>query len=327
MTPRERVRRAVLFEGPDRVPRSLPEPWGSDLKMVGVGPNPDWQPAIEGEDEWGCVWAKLRKDETHGQCIGHPLDDYGKLETYRFPRFDLDARFENAARSVADNADEKFVLGFIPLSFIHRLEYLRGHVEAWTDPVEHPEQLNTLLTKLGDIAITCMNRMADLGADGIFSCDDWGLQDRPMVSPAVFREHFQPHYARVYQAARDRGLLCFLHSCGYIIDLIDPLIDAGLHVIQQDQQENMGVDALADRYGGRICFWCPVDIQKTMVEGTPEQIRDYARHMIERFGTYDGGFIAKWYPDPRAAGHSDEAIQAMCEAFVDGGEYPLATAT
>ena len=315
------MRRAVLFDGPDRVPRDLPEPWGSDFLHISPANAPTWKPGVEGEDEWGCVWRKLPGDKTMGQVVVHPFDDYAKLDAFPLPDYDVPSRYETARLAIVNNADEKFALAYVPVSFIHRLEYLRGHAEAWTDPYDHPDELRTLLSRMADIAIDSIRHFAAIGADGIISADDWGLQDRPMVSPNVFGEHFKPHYERVYGAARDAGLLCFLHSCGYIIDLLDDLVDAGLQVIQQDQQENMGVDNLAARFGGRLCFWCPVDIQQTMVHGSLDDIGAYARTLIDKLGRYNGGFIAKWYPAPEAVNHRPEAVKAMCEAFAAHGQH------
>ncbi|HIE50572.1 MAG TPA: hypothetical protein EYP85_02330 [Armatimonadetes bacterium] len=325
MTGKERVRRAVLFQGPDRVPRDLPPPWGSDFLHVGPDPDPDWSPKVEGEDEWGCIWQKDPAGRTMGQVKFHPLSDYSLLENYRFPNYDLLARYERAKQMIEANAEEKFVLASVPLSLIHRLEYLRGHVEAWTDPYEHPQELGQLLDKLADIAIDAVRQFAEIGADGIISCDDWGLQDRPMISPHLFREFFKPRYARVYTVAREYGMLTFLHSCGHITELLEDLIEAGLQVIQMDQQENMGVEELSRKFGGRLCFWCPVDIQQTMVKGTVEDVRQYAKKLIEAFGKFHGGFIAKWYGAPQAVGHSEEKIKAMSESFVEYGEYIYAS--
>jgi hypothetical protein len=36
---------------------------------------------------------------------------------------------------------------------------------------------------------------------------------------------------------------------------------------------------------------------------------------VSRLGRPNGGFIAKGYPDPTPAGHTQEAIDAMCEEF------------
>ena len=83
-----------------------------------------------------------------------------------------------------------------------------------------------------------------------------------------------------------------------------------------DQQANMGLENLGRRFGGRLCFWCPVDIQAVMPMAPLAEIRAYARELIDTLGGFNGGFIAKWYPAPAAVGHTPEQIQAMCEEFI-----------
>ncbi len=328
MTSGERVRRAVLFEGPDKVPCSLPEPYRDDFTGGGPIAKPvmKWESNVDyvqkQTDEFGCVWEKLAGDKTMGQVVKFPLDDYSKLDDFRFPNYKEPDRYEHIKEAIKKNEKEKkFFLSGIPFSLIHRLEYLRGHEAAWTDPYEYPEQLEKLLDILTDIAIDAIDMLAEIGGiDGIISYDDWGLQDRPMVSPDIFARFWAPRYKRVYHYAHEKGMLTFLHSCGHITDLLPHLIDAELDVIQQDQQENMGVDILAERFGGKICFWDPVDIQGVMVHGTVEDVRAYARRLIDAFGRFNGGFIAKWYPDPDAVEHSWEKIHAMCQEFMEYGE-------
>ena len=319
MTSRELVERAVTFTRPERVPRALPEPWGTDFFGVGAGPDPDWKPSVEGEDEWGCVWKKLG-NRTMGQVKIHPLDDYAKLDDFPFPNYDLPVRYD-AARERVTQAGDKFILASIPLSLIHRLDYLRGNANAMMDPYDHPDDLGRLLDRMADITLDALRHLADLGVHGVISCDDWGLQDRLFIHPDTFRAFFKPRYKRVYDYAHERGIRTFLHSCGYIVEILDDLIDAGLDVIQMDQQENMGVDLLGKRFGGRLAFWCPVDIQQTMVHGTLDEIRAYARKLIDTLGCFNGGFISKWYPAPQAVDHSDERVQAMAKAFVERGVY------
>ncbi len=318
----ELVRRAAHFDSPERVPRDLPEPWGTDFFHVGIGGNPKWKPSIEGEDEWGCVWRKVSPDDkTMGQVKIHPLDDYSKLDHFQFPDYDIPERYSHLPEQLAKNRDDKFVLTGIPLSLIHRLDYLRGNRNAVTDPYRRPRELRALLQKMTDIALISLEHIAPLGVDGIISCDDWGLQDRSLVSPEIFRRFFKPFYKQVYSRAHKQGMVTMLHSCGHITELLDDLIEAELDVIQMDQQQNMGVENLAERFGGRVCFWCPVDIQNMMVKGSPEQIQEYARKLIECFGSYDGGFMCKWYGSPAAVGHSQEKINAMSQAFVRYGRY------
>jgi hypothetical protein len=326
MTSREIVTRAVGFEGPERVPYDLPEPYGTDFLHIGTTPDPTWTPSIQTdtkwEDEFGCIWERLHGDTSMGQVTGNPLTDYSMLDDFRFPDYARGDRYEAARRAVEGNANDKFVIAGVPISFIHRLEYLRGHQAAWTDPYEHPRELRALLNRLADIALTAIDHFAHIGAEGIVSADDWGLQDRPMVSPDVFAEFWKPVYHRVYRHAHKRGMLTFLHSCGHIADLLPHFIEAELDVIQMDQQQNMGVENLAERFGGKLCFWCPVDIQNTMVKGTVEDVRAYARKLIDSFGCFNGGFIAQWYGSPQAVQHSQEKIDAMSREFVEyGGRF------
>jgi len=107
----------------------------------------------------------------------------------------------------------------------------------------------------------------------------------------------------------------FLHSCGHIVDILDDLIDIGLDVIHMDQQENMGLARLGERFRGRITFYAPADIQTVLPTGDLERIRRYCWEMKRCLGTELGGFIPCWYGDPKAVGHSEEAVRAMCEGF------------
>ena len=327
MTPRECVQRAIEFQHPNRIPLGImPPSYPTDLLSVGASPDPNWHPKVatvpKREDEFGCIWTKLHGDKTMGQVTSHPLADLAKLDDYTFPDYKNPSRYDGARDAARENSEGRFVLAGVPLSLIHRLEYLRGHEAAWMDPYDHPDELRWLLDRLADVAIDAIDQFADSGANGIVSCDDWGLQDRPMISPNIFDEFWKPVYQRVYHHAHSRGMLTLLHSCGNIADLLESFIEAELDVIQMDQQENMGIDNLAKRFGGRLCFWCPVDIQQTMIKGTVADVRAYARRLMDAFGNFNGGFMAQWYASPHAVQHAEEKIKAMCDEFVTyGGSF------
>ena len=57
-----------------------------------------------------------------------------------------------------------------------------------------------------------------------------------------------------------------------------------------------------------------------MIHGTVDEVRAYGRKLIDSFGTFNGGFIAKWYPSPEAVEHSWEKIHAMSKEFMEYGE-------
>jgi len=312
MTPREVVTRTVRFQGADRIPCFFPEQYGCDFAWVGMSPSPDARPK-SGADEWGAVWDNIGVSSL-GEVKDHPLQDWSQWDQLSIPDIRDPARWEGLD-GARERAGDKFLIAG-GISLYERVHFIRGLENTWADIHAAPRELGRLIDVLVDMNLYAIERYAETGADGYMFCDDWGLQDRLMISPDSWRRIWKPRYARVYAAAHDAGLLTLLHSCGDIVAILDDFIEIGLDVIQMDQQENMGLELLGERFAGRIAFWCPVDIQGTMVRGTLDQIRAYCRQLVATLGRPEGGFIAKWYSDPAGAGHGQEAIDAMCEQFL-----------
>jgi len=312
MSPKDVVRRTVRFLGADRIPYDLPPEWGSDFAIVGMDPSPDARPSA-GVDGWGTVWENISICNL-GQVKEYPLKDWGAWDKLSVPDIRDPGRWW-ALAGARERAGDKFLMG-LGISIYERAHFVRGLDNVWIDIHEAPAELGRLLDVLVDMNLYAIKRYSEAGVDGYMFCDDWGLQDRLMISPKSWRKLWKPRYAQIYKAAHDAGLLTFLHSCGNIVDILDDFIEIGLDVIQMDQQENMGLDLLGERFGGRITFWCPVDIQRTMVYGTLEDIRAYCRRMVKALGRPEGGFMAQWYSDPAGAGHRQEALDAMCDEFL-----------
>lgn len=312
MTSREIVLRTVRFQGADRIPYELSGKYGSDFSGVWMNPSVDDRPK-SGVDEWGCVWENIGVSHL-GEVKEFPLKDWADWGKLTIPDIRAPKRWNNLAEA-RKCAKDKFLLAY-GISLYERAHFIRGLENIWLDIHTAPVELERLIDVLADMNLYAIKQYAAAGADGYMWCDDWGLQNRLMISPESWRKIWKPRYARVYKAAHDAGLLTFLHSCGDITAILDDFIEIGLDVIQMDQQENMGLDFLGEQFGGRITFWCPVDIQRTMVRGSLEDIRTYCRTLVSTLGRPNGGFIAKWYGDPAGAGHTQEAINAMCDEFL-----------
>lgn len=312
MTSRDIVRAAIRFENPERLPHDFPEPYGTDFAYIGLDPSPDARPA-NGVDEWGAVWKNIGTCAL-GEVQEYPLKDWDDLPRLNVPDVCAPERWKTV-EGAREAAGDRFLLGF-GISLYERVHFIRGLENTWMDIHTNPDELRALIDILVGMNIAIIGRYRDLGVDGYFFGDDWGLQDRLMISPHKWREIWKPAYARVFAAAREAGMHTLLHSCGYIVDILDDLIQVGLDVIHMDQQENMGLELLGERFGGRITFFSPVDIQNTMCRGSLDDIRAYARRMGRTLGRPGGGFIPRWYSDPVGAGHTREAIEAMCEEFL-----------
>jgi len=313
-TSREQVKKTIRFAHPERLVGSLPEPYGTDFAGVGLSPSPDDRPpGGVGTDEWGSVWRNIGVCRL-GEVQTPALPDWAGFEQLRIPDI-TEAHRWTPLEGARDRAGDKFLIG-AGISLYERAHFIRGLQNLWTDIHLEPERLTRLLGILVEMNLEAIRRYAAADVDGYMFCDDWGLQHTLMIDPDAWRALWKPRYARVYGAAHEAGLLTLLHSCGHIVDIMDDLIETGLDVIQMDQQENMGLELLGKRFGGRIAFWCPVDIQKTMAHGSLDEIRAYCRRMARVLGRPEGGFIAGYYADPQGAGHRQEAIDAMCQEFM-----------
>ena len=314
MTSREIVKSTIRFEKPPRLPCDFPEQYGygSDFFYSGMSPSLDMR-LRNGTDEWGSVWSN-KGNSNLGEVKKFPLKTWRDLQKYKIPDINAGNRFE-CMKNVRETAGEQYLLcGGI--SIYERVHFLRGIENTWTDIYDDPENLCVLLDVLVDLNLETIKRYAQFGVDGYIFCDDWGLQNTLMINPVKWREIWKPRYKKIFDAVHYYNMDTFLHSCGYIIDILDDLIEVGLDVIHMDQQENMGLELLGQRFGGRLTFFSGADIQTVLPNGNIDRIREYCKDMKRFLSTAEGGFIPRWYTDPVGAGHSKEAVCAMCNEFL-----------
>lgn len=354
MKRRDRVERAIEFRGPDRVPFAAFVPGVSDIFFMAFMPARDWQPdpeyfpnvypeiyylgdwrykksipwdlvtgGYERQDEFGCVW-KSARGISIGEVIKHPLTDWDMLEDFRLPdpyapgRFDRFALYKNLV------GGDSFVLGSLENGPWERSHFLHGFAELMIDTVAEPERVGRLLDRLVDEwLIPLAEGFAAHGAHGVIMTDDWGTQERLLIRPDAWRAIFKPRYARLFEAVHELGLKFFLHSCGYIRDIIPDLIEIGLDVLQKDDVCFMGLKEIASEFGGRICFMGPLDLQRVMPGADREKLYRETRRLLRALAADHGGYIGMYYSMPEAAGLTWAQMLTMHAAFLRYGRCPV----
>ena len=326
MTSRERVRRAIRFQGPDRIPHLLPDGKENDILCLwppGPPPKQDWKNDGDKDfmiDAWGNVRYRAAGGVLGFGEVSEPaIKDVRQQAECVFPDKNNPEHCTELRKTIEQNHrsdNPLYVLGVMPFAGLFAgLHGIMGLEPLLVAMYEEPDHVKALLQRMADAQKDSIRLLHDLGCDGVMAYDDWAVQDRLIMSAAQTEEFFMPHYRANWALAHELGMDVWMHSCGYIVELLPGFIDAGLNVIQMDQQENMGLELLNERFGGKLAFWCPVDIQRTMVEGSPEAVRAYVKRMIETLGGHNGGFVSKAYADPDAVHHKPENTAAMCAAF------------
>ena len=72
--------------------------------------------------------------------------------------------------------------------------------------------------------------------DAIHIADDWGTQQSLLISPDMWREYFKPCYREYCEMAHRHGKLVLMHSDGYILDILDDLVEIGVDAVNSQLQ-------------------------------------------------------------------------------------------
>ena len=323
MTSYEVVRRAIEFDGPDRLPMRFETLGISDVHHVG------WNQIGAGDrslrqtmDEWGCLW--IRSEEVNmGQVKGHPLADWSALDTYAWPDPDDPALYEGMEERFEGSGGMYVLTGIFMLLF-ERMHSLHGFQNTLEDLLIDRDRIESLADRIVGFDLGVIRNIAARfpgRIHGFSFTDDWGTQRNVFVRPALWDEFFKPRYERIFDAAHKAGWHVWMHSCGRINDVVGSLIDVGLDVINLQQPRALGIEEIGERFRGSICFESLCDIQHTLPLKGAKGIQEEAQLLLDRWSTPEGGFILSDYGDGRAIGVELEKKQMMLEAFLEADPW------
>jgi len=310
MDSRTLVKKALEFDSPDRVPRHLwylpyaEENYPDGLARIRhdfpddiVNPPANYKvpPKTEGDiykpgrfvDEWGCIFEN-RQSGIIGEVKEPLVKDWADIDTVHLPvemlDFDVDAVNSFCAES------DKFVIGSCCPRPFERLQFIRGSENIYYDLIDRPEGFTELLKRIHAFYIDEFERWAKTDVDALNFMDDWGAQQSLLISPVMWRELFKPLYKDYIDIAHDHGKYIFMHSDGYIIDIIPDLIELGLDAVNS-QLFCMGVENL-QQFAGKITFWGEIDRQHILPGGTTDEVAAAVRGVAANLNA-NGGVIAQ----------------------------------
>jgi uroporphyrinogen decarboxylase len=341
---RERVKRAINFQGPDRVPIShavLPAAmikYGEPLAEILTEFREDfgWDymedlpreqyPALyrqgRNADDFGTVW----QVETEGVCgipVVWPIADLSKYDEYEWPDvFDAGPPSGRLYSGHMEGYDERWYARGAWIAYFEQLQQLRGMESFFMDTAIESKEYLQLLDDLLEFNLSWIDKWVQLEYDGLHFADDWGGQHRLLINPKTWRRVFKPRYAEMFKRVHDAGMDVWFHSDGCITDILGELIEIGVDVVNS-QVAVVGLDWIAENVRGKIAFRTDIDRQRVVPFGSPSEVKEEVQRVFEACGTPDGGIVACGEVGPDAP---LENIRAMYEAFIEYGTYhsPLA---
>jgi len=297
---RDQVIKAIERKRPSRIPLVLAKWWGEGLveqygaRLRAFDSFPEdigfiWLQPLKIED-MGLSW-KIKTDGARdSQCV---IDDWAKLDEFieKLPDPERDPQFDALRDSAVKirQANLYMMIAWWRL-FFERPWGLRGMENLLMDYYIAPENIHRLHEALFNVYAGYLKRaVREFAPDGFFTSDDLGHQTQPMMKPEIFDEFIKPYYVRLGKLIHQHGMHWWLHSCGNNTPLLPSLIEAGVDVFHPVQKGAMSEAEVMREYGHRITFLAGFDVQHTLVEKKPEQVREEVRFLIDTFDCPEGG--------------------------------------
>lgn len=161
--------------------------------------------------------------------------------------------------------------------FFHDVANAFGMEEYFIKMYTDPEVVHAVTKRVMDFYYRASERLFQMAGDKIdalFFGNDFGSQLDLLISPEQFRTFVLPYITQMAQLAKSHDYSVVLHSCGSIRRIIPDLIAAGINVLHplQARARNMDAESLGKDFSGKIGFMGGVDMQHTMMLGTPEDV-------------------------------------------------------
>jgi len=186
-----------------------------------------------------------------------------------------------------------------------------------------PGEIERLLEVETESAVRLAQAAAEAPISPIyFIGDDVAYKRRTLFSPDFLRRTFIRSLRRCVEVVKSAGLTVIFHSDGYVMDILDDMLDAGIDGLNPIEPiAGMDIGLLKRRYGKRLVLVGNVDCSQVLPLGSPEDVVEATRECLRAAG-HGGGLLI---------GSSSEIVPAtpvgnvlaFYEACRTWGKYPL----
>jgi uroporphyrinogen decarboxylase len=352
MKPYQELKKLLGIDAPDKYIYDWPELGTAAIdEETMIRLHSDVRGVLDLEPEW--VRERNRKRPPHTPCIDswgsgqkeiapddwfpgiHPMADAAtidEIESYEhWPDMNDPTRVAHVREQALRLREqgEYAIMGTPWLLFpFERAHAMQGMDKFMINMALNPDFALALLRKITDHCKVLMDHFlkqcGDL-IDIIKIGDDLGSQTGLLISPKMYRQFLKPFHAEFIEFIKERtDAKVFFHTDGDVMDLVGDFIEMGVDIlnpIQTSAGRMSDLPELKRRYGENITFCGAIDTHHTLPHGTPEQVRQEVRRVIDILGPGGGYMVASVHTIMNDV--PAENILAMVDAVDEIGRYPL----
>jgi uroporphyrinogen decarboxylase len=287
MTARENLERTIRHDHPQWVPSR----YDGTLKILRSNIL-KVRPVQGGADDWGVNWLYTNEEEGSYPDNKPVIDIEHVGNKLCVPKTDWCAVSADVKSQLkAIEGKDMFPIAYNELFMFERVKLLLGFEGFMIALVEYRAELDCLIDQIYEYNQQLVEALLDTDIEGIRFTDDWGMQDRLLISPGDWRALFKERYRVLYDMVKKRGKYVFQHSCGRIEEIMDDIVELGVDVLDPCQPAANDIFALKKRYGDSITFMGGLDTQTWLSFGTPQEVYDKTMDTLKIMAK-GGGYIA-----------------------------------
>lgn len=318
MNSKDRVQAAADLKEPDRVPifvtvvpeiesklfkkyglkgNDLLTYLGNDIVVTNIGVADSFA-KIQGADfkidEWQIGWKNVRHPKgTYTEIVKRPLEKASmkELSDYSVPDASDDARYRSIYELKEKYKDFSIMVD-LSCTIFEISHYLRGMENLLIDMVENKRFAETLFDKALEFYVPAAKKIAAMGIDILWIGDDVGMQTGMILSPRLFRDFLKERYRVLIDEIKktSENIKVAFHSDGYIVPIIEDLIEVGVDILNPVQPHCMDPAMVKKEFGNKLCFMGTIDEQHTLPFGSIEDLKNEIDERIKTVGK-GGGLI------------------------------------
>ena len=119
--------------------------------------------------------------------------------------------------------DDYFIVGDMELTMFDMMQQLVRLEKLLVDMAMDKPYVPVLIDKTKNFALAVGKKLVSMGIDGIWAGDDFGAQNRMLISPKMWRKYFKERYRQVYAELKsvNPNVIVMQHCDGAVAPILE----------------------------------------------------------------------------------------------------------
>lgn len=147
---------------------------------------------------------------------------------------------------------------------------------------EQLDLVTAMFQRVGSIVLEIIKRAASFDCVGaMWISDDIAYANGLFLDPEIYRRLLFPWYRRMKSICCERNLPFLYHTDGLLWPVMSDLIKVGFDTLQPIEPKAMDIQEVKQKVGDHFCLIGNVDVDYPLSRGTPAEVEEAVRYLIE----------------------------------------------